>query len=223
MELKNENYYEIFCKKYFGLNSKKYHIVKYLENHRIKYLDTGKEINLDKTNTTFATKIINGKEVVFCKDYFGFRNIEIKPIHLERLGFEKKEGTLYEHNSSGLKILYGLSTLGSDSKYIGNIVLKEEELNSIREKIDVREIEEKYTTKFDDIGKLVEEHFQKENYIYLPSEYTDAKIEFNIELYNIILDTIIENTKPIRIIEELFERLEKEGIVIEDKDKIVLE
>lgn len=230
MELKKGNYYEIFCRKFFGLNSKEYRVVKYLGNNVIKYLDTHKELELDETNTTFATKAIREKEIAFVKDYFGFRRISIMPIHLERLGFEKKEGTLYEH-SNGLKIFYGLSTLGFDSKYIGSIVSKEEELNTIIEKIDVSKLEEKYSKKFDDIEKLVKENLQKENCIYLPLEYTDTKVEFNIELHNMIINAMVgteeeqkdKKNKPIHTIEELFERLEQEGMIIEDKDKIVLE
>lgn len=231
MELKKGNYYEIFCKRYFSVNSKEYRLMKYLGNHKLKYLDKGNEIELDETNTTFATKIIKGKEIVFNKDYFGFRNIDIMPIHLEKLGFEKKGGNLYEHNS-GLRIFYCLTTLGlnDEYKYIGNILLNNDEFQELETVIvdkigkEKEKLENRYQKKLENLQKCIKESLLFENSIYLPIEIMNIDIELNIEIHNMIVKIIRDKYSLNNIvnINELFEKLEEKKIIIEDKDKILL-
>ena len=109
-ELKKEYYYEIFTKiRGMPSNDK---VVKYLGNRKIQFLDNKEILELDETLTTHADKQLkDGKNITYIKGLFGFRNISIDPKHLEKLGFIKKEGNLYEMDNPNIKIMMNLAIL----------------------------------------------------------------------------------------------------------------
>lgn len=214
-ELKKEYYYEIFTKiRGMPSNDK---VVKYLGNRKIQFLDNKEILELDETLTTHADKQLkDGKNITFIKGLFGFRNISIDPKHLEKLGFIKKEGNLYEMDNPNIKIMMNLAILGDENfNYIGNIVMNNNEHNILMQKIEEKkeELNKKYHDDFEITNKSP---------FKIINDYYDFSMWKHIEQHNEIVTIINENFKGIRNINELFKRLEKEGIKIENKDEVVM-
>ncbi|ATA92986.1 hypothetical protein CGC54_00750 [Capnocytophaga canimorsus] len=229
MELKKNNYYEICCDYSQSANTEKCKVVKYLGNNQILYLNTNKKVKLDDTNTTYAKY----KNITYNQNLFRYKEISIQTTHLEKLGFEKRGERLYENEDK--TIIYCLSKIGyegakieSDKIYIGNIFLnkkdKENLIDMLYEKIDKegKKLEEQYLLKKDNIIDLISK--EKENNIHygLIKELHKNEIEHRIDLHN-LLGSVVEQChfKRIETINQLFEVLEKEGMIIEDKDEIV--
>lgn len=215
IELKKEYYYEIFTK-IRGMPSN-YKVVKYLGNRKIQFLDNKEILELDETLTTHADKQLkDGKNITYIKGLFGFRNISIDPKHLEKLGFIKKEGNLYEMDNPNIKIMMNLAILGDENfNYIGNIVMNNNEHNILMQKIEEKkeELNKKYHDDFEITNKSP---------FKIINDYYDFSMWKHIEQHNEIVTIINENFKGIRNINELFKRLEKEGIKIENKDEVVM-
>ena len=214
-ELKKEYYYEIFTKiRGMPSNDK---VVKYLGNRKIQFLDNKEILELDETLTTHADKQLkDGKNITYIKGLFGFRNISIDPKHLEKLGFIKKEGNLYEMDNPNIKIMMNLAILGDENfNYIGNIVMNNNEHNILMQKIE--EKKEELNKKYHDDFEITNESPFK-----IINDYYDFSMWKHIEQHNEIVTIINENFKGIRNINELFKRLEKEGIKIENKDEVVM-
>jgi hypothetical protein len=214
-ELKKEYYYEIFTKiRGMPSNDK---VVKYLGNRKIQFLDNKEILELDETLTTHADKQLkDGKNITYIKGLFGFRNISIDPKHLEKLGFIKKEGNLYEMDNPNIKIMMNLAILGDENfNYIGNIVMNNNEHNILMQKIEEKkeELNKKYHDDFEITNKSP---------FKIINDYYDFSMWKHIEQHNEIVTIINENFKGIRNINELFKRLEKEGIKIENKDEVVM-
>ena len=214
-ELEKEYYYEIFTKiRGMPSNDK---VVKYLGNRKIQFLDNKEILELDETLTTHADKQLkDGKNITFIKGLFGFRNISIDPKHLEKLGFIKKEGNLYEMDNPNIKIMMNLAILGDENfNYIGNIVMNNNEHNILMQKIEEKkeELNKKYHDDFEITNKSP---------FKIINDYYDFSMWKHIEQHNEIVTIINENFKGIRNINELFKRLEKEGIKIENKDEVVM-
>ena len=214
-ELKKEYYYEIFTKiRGMPSNDK---VVKYLGNRKIQFLDNKEILELDETLTTHADKQLkDGKNITYIKGLFGFRNISIDPKHLEKLGFIKKEGNLYEMDNPNIKIMMNLAILGDENfNYIGNIVMNNNEHNILMQKIEEKkeELNKKYHDDFEITNK---------SRFKIINDYYDFSMWKHIEQHNEIVTIINENFKGIRNINELFKRLEKEGIKIENKDEVVM-
>ena len=214
-EIKKEYYYEIFTKiRGMPSNDK---VVKYLGNRKIQFLDNKEILELDETLTTHADKQLkDGKNITFIKGLFGFRNISIDPKHLEKLGFIKKEGNLYEMDNPNIKIMMNLAILGDENfNYIGNIVMNNNEHNILMQKIEEKkeELNKKYHDDFEITNKSP---------FKIINDYYDFSMWKHIEQHNEIVTIINENFKGIRNINELFKRLEKEGIKIENKDEVVM-
>ena len=214
-ELKKEYYYEIFTKiRGMPSNDK---VVKYLGNRKIQFLDNKEILELDETLTTHADKqLTDGKNITYIKGLFGFRNISIDPKHLEKLGFIKKEGNLYEMDNPNIKIMMNLAILGDENfNYIGNIVMNNNEHNILMQKIEEKkeELNKKYHDDFEITNKSP---------FKIINDYYDFSMWKHIEQHNEIVTIINENFKGIRNINELFKRLEKEGIKIENKDEVVM-
>ena len=214
-ELKKEYYYEIFTKiRGMPSNDK---VVKYLGNRKIQFLDNKEILELDETLTTHADKQLkDGKNITYIKGLFGFRNISIDPKHLEKLGFIKKEGNLYEMDNPNIKIMMNLAILGDENfNYIGNIVMNNNEHNILMQKIEEKkeELNKKYHDDFEITNKST---------FKIINDYYDFSMWKHIEQHNEIVTIINENFKGIRNINELFKRLEKEGIKIENKDEVVM-
>ena len=204
-ELKKEYYYEIFTKiRGMPSNDK---VVKYLGNRKIQFLDNKEILELDETLTTHADKQLkDGKNITYIKGLFGFRNISIDPKHLEKLGFIKKEGNLYEMDNPNIKIMMNLAILGDENfNYIGNIVMNNNEHNILMQKIEEKkeELNKKYHDDFEITNKSP---------FKIINDYYDFSMWKHIEQHNEIVTIINENFKGIRNINELFKRLEKEGI-----------
>ena len=214
-ELKKEYYYEIFTKiRGMPSNDK---VVKYLGNRKIQFLDNKEILELDETLTTHADKQLkDGKNITYIKGLFGFRNISIDPKHLEKLGFIKKEGNLYEMDNPNIKIMMNLAILGDENfNYIGNIVMNNNEHNILMQKIE--EKKEELNKKYHDDFEITNKSQYK-----IINDYYDFSMWKHIEQHNEIVTIINENFKGIRNINELFKRLEKEGIKIENKDEVVM-
>lgn len=218
-KLEKEYYYEIFTK-ITGMPSN-YQVVKYLGNRKIQFLDNKEILELDETLTTHADKQLkNGKNITYPKGLFGFRDISIEPKHLEKLGFVKKEGNLYEMDNPNIKIIMHLVILGNENfEYIGNIVMNNNEYNILMQKIEDKK--EELNKKYHDDFEITNESLFKninDHYDFIMRKH----IEQYIEQHNEIVTIINENFKGIRNINELFKRLEKEGIKIENKDEVVM-
>ncbi len=217
IELKKEYYYEIFCNNMGDIPN--YKVVKYLGNHQIQFLDNNEIIELDETLITHADKQLkNGKNITYAKGIFGFRDISIESKHLEKLGFIKKEGNLYEIDNPNIKIMMYLAILGDENfNYIGNIVMNSKEYNHLIQKIeDKEEWKNKYKIVFNNTLYIID------NTNIIDYLYYGKPMKLNLDAHNEIVTIINENFKGIRNINELFERLEKEGVKIENKDEILI-
>ena len=196
-----------------------YKVVKYLGNHQIQFLDNNEIIELDETLITHADKQLkNGKNITYAKGIFGFRDISIESKHLEKLGFIKKEGNLYEIDNPNIKIMMYLAILGDENfNYIGNIVMNSKEYNHLIQKIeDKEEWKNKYKIVFNNTLYIID------NTNIIDYLYYGKPMKLNLDAHNEIVTIINENFKGIRNINELFERLEKEGVKIENKDEILI-
>lgn len=213
-ELEKGNYYKMFCN---VMPDNQIKIIKYLGACQIKFLDDKKIIKLDETLTTHADKQLkNGKNITYTKGLFGFRDISIEPKHLEKLGFIKKKGYFYERNNPDIKIIMYQAILGDENfKNIGNIVMNNNEHNILMQKIEAKkeELNKKYHDDFE---------ITNESPFKIINDYYDFSMWKHIEQHNEIVTIINENFKGIRNINELFKRLEKEGIKIENKDEVVM-
>ena len=215
IEFKKGYYYKIFTKIISIPSNHK--VVKYLGNRKIQFLDNKEILELDETLTTHADKQLkNGENIPCIKGFFGFRDISIESKHLEKLGFIKKKGYFYERNNPDIKIIMHLAILGDENyNYIENIVINNNEHNILMQKIEEKK---------EELNKKYHEDFEitNESLFKTINDYNDFIMRKHIEQHNEIVTIINENFKGIRNINELFKRLEKEGIKIENKDEVVM-
>lgn len=228
MELKEGNYYEIFCNKIHVGNQREFKIIKYLGNNTIRYLDTNREVKLDTTNTTFADIKVGSSFPKYYPNLFGYRNISILPIHLEKIGFSKiEDSNVYVYGEN--MMIYNLFAIGTNSKCIGNILLNDEDKNNLNkafiEKINTEgeELKKKYSFKLDEIKESMIKILEQGNILCysLIDKVISIDLKYRSLLHDMFISVVEENEfKPVKSINELFERLEDEGISIENKDEV---
>ena len=111
-----------------------------------------------------------------------------------------------------------LAILGDENfNYIGNIVMNSKEYNHLIQKIeDKEEWKNKYKIVFNNTLYIID------NTNIIDYLYYGKPMKLNLDAHNEIVTIINENFKGIRNINELFERLEKEGVKIENKDEILI-
>ena len=123
-------------------------------------------------------------------------------------------------DNHNIKIIMHLVILGNENfEYIGNIVMNNNEYNILMQKIEDKK--EELNKKYHDDFEITNENLFKninDHYDFIMRKH----IEQYIEQHNEIVTIINENFKGIRNINELFKRLEKEGIKIENKDEVVM-
>lgn len=193
-------------------------IVKFLGNNKLKFLDSGEDVELDTSRLTFLNEKMISK----------LQEIEISSSHLVKLGFIEKNG-VYEHNN-GMQIYLNISNVGIKDiplKYIGNVLLNNEDKEKFKkiweEKINKESsrLEEKYT-KYKEKVNEIQQKWKEEGVLYIDiKEQEEINSEYFAELGYLFVSVLETISPPMRTINELFERLENEGVIVENKDDIV--